>query len=405
MANMMDYLLWRGDLRFSDVPFNEVDNLILSELAFLDFSEILSSDPSEAMLLYDVADRYFLERGDHPPNFGFVVPKEILPLFRMAAESDRFREIRLCAYEKILDSDSESQFAAVTMLIPDGSMYLAFCGTDDTLVGWKEDFNMSFLPVVPAQSLAVRYLERVAELYPDRIRLGGHSKGGNLAIYAAAKSVSAVQTRILGVYNNDGPGFSREFLDSEGYAAVKGCVRTIVPQGSLVGMLLENDSEFTIVKSRASGIFQHDGFSWEVLGKEFVRVEDRTQESKVMDRAIRVWLAGISVSEREEFVESLYAVLKSAGAETLSELMENKEALLKIVRGCKPEHVEILQKVVVSLFRERQRIVKADKNERKQERLREKEAGEQGTGKKSPPVFVSPIRIQKGPPPPPPKTS
>jgi uncharacterized membrane protein len=245
MATLFDYLLWRGDLSFRASPFNEVDNLILAELSFVDFAEILPSDPSASMTLRDAAEIYF--SAERETQSALLVP-EAVPLLRAAAETERFSSLYLCGFERRTDAQCEAQFAAITFLLPDGEMFIAFRGTDDSLVGWKEDFNMAFLSVIPSQSSAMLYVDRMAATYPAyRIRIGGHSKGGNLAVYSAAKCASVHRERIIRVYNNDGPGFSRAFLDSEGYTAIKDRIHTILPETSVVGMLL------------VSGVFSQEG--------------------------------------------------------------------------------------------------------------------------------------------------
>ena len=185
MATLFDYLTWRGDLDLLAVPFNEVDNLILSELAFVDFGEILPADPSVSLPLKEATEIYF--SAERETQSALLVP-EAIPLLRAAAETARFSALRVCAFERRTDTHCEAQFAAVTFLLPGGEMFIAFRGTDDSLVGWKEDFNMAFLSVIPSQSSAMLYVDRMAAAYPAyRMRIGGHSKGGNLAVYSAAK--------------------------------------------------------------------------------------------------------------------------------------------------------------------------------------------------------------------------
>ena len=374
MANILEYLVWRGDLSLAVSPFNEVDNLILSELAFLDFDGILTEKVNETITLREVAERLSIYREEDLAESGVLIPKEIAPLFYRAAGSERFGSIALCGFESRIDIDSEMQFAAVAFLLGDGTIFVSYRGTDDTLIGWKEDFNMSFLSVVPAQRYAAHFLDKIASLYPSDLRLGGHSKGGNLAVYAAATAPIEMQKRILAVYNNDGPGFLREFLDSEGYGRIRDRVRTIVPQTSIVGMLLEHETSYTVVKSMQNGLFQHDGFSWEVLGTGFIVLDDRTSESKFVDRTLKAWVASIEPAEREEFVEALYKILSATSATTLSDLYADKEVLWRIFRSITPTQRSILQKTLRGLFYEGQRILRIDRDE---ERMRKRVLAEE----------------------------
>lgn len=365
MPNLLDYLDWRGDLSFSAVPFCEVDHLILSELAYADFRNVLPTVFSESVPLARVAELQREYRAEDTVETGVLLPGALRPFFYRAAESRRFGEILLTGFESDLDHESETQFAAFTARLGDGTVFVAYRGTDDTLVGWKEDFNMSFLPSIPAQRRAADYLARMAEVYPERIRVGGHSKGGNLAVYAAATVSSEVQRRILAVYNNDGPGFSRAFLDSEGYARIRDRVRTYLPQTSIVGMLLEHECASTVVRSSESGLFQHDGFSWEVLGDRFVRLEGVTDSSKLLDRTLKGWIADLDEAAREEFVETLYAILSSTRAETLSDIRADRNALPKILKGVTKEQRLVLQKTLRGLIYAGERVLREDRAEKR----------------------------------------
>ena len=364
MATLFDYLTWRGDLDLLAVPFNEVDNLILSELAFVDFGEILPADPSVSLPLKEAAEIYF--SAERETQSALLVP-EAIPLLRAAAETARFSALRVCAFERRTDTHCEAQFAAVTFLLPGGEMFIAFRGTDDSLVGWKEDFNMAFLSVIPSQSSAMLYVDRMAAAYPAyRIRIGGHSKGGNLAVYSAAKCATVHRERITCVYNNDGPGFSRAFLDSDGYTAIKDRILTILPETSVVGMLLEQEGPYTVIKSRQNGVFQHDAFSWEVEGPRFVRVEDRSGESKVLDRTFKAWIAAFTEDEREEFIDTVYQLISSATpAETLPELLLDREAPIKLLKNLTPERRDTISKMLRVLIREGRKAYKEERSQRK----------------------------------------
>ena len=372
MANILDYMQWRGDLSFSESPFCEVDNLILSELVFLDFTEAVPSGFSESVTLREAVSRLNTAREAAALTDAVLLPTEILPLAEKCAESRRFGEIGLCGFQSRTDTRCELQFAAVTFLLGDGTAFAAFRGTDDTLVGWKEDFNMTFLPVIPSQAIASRYLSSLASVYSLRLRTGGHSKGGNLAIYAAATLPTAVQGRVVEAYNNDGPGFSGVFLDSDGYRAIRDRVRIIVPDTSIVGMLLEHAGACTIVRSSKSGFRQHDGFSWEVRGNAFVTADDRTDESKFIDRTLKGWLTELNEADREAFVDAVYGVLSASSAETLSDIRTDKTARGRLLRGFTSERMRLIRRRLMDLIAAGQRVRRADRNEKREEKREEK---------------------------------
>ena len=218
-------------------------------------------------------------------------------------------------YRDLLVPEQETQFAAMTFLLDDGSMFLAFRGTDNTLVGWKEDFNMTFQQTIPAQRLALQYTRDVALEHFRPMYLGGHSKGGNLAVFAAARSSPMLQQRILGIYNHDGPGFTSYLMGDPGYLAMVPKIRTFIPQSSVIGMLLEHEEPYTIIKSNQIGIMQHDPYSWLVLGKDFIPVQAQTTDSRFLDRTFRNWLAGMSNQERNAFFDTVFDLLTIGGAE------------------------------------------------------------------------------------------
>ena len=252
-------------------------------------------------------------------------------------KSARYGSLLLSAYEDHTDEGTQKQFAAVTVHLDPEHIYVAFRGTDDTLVGWKENFNMSFLNAIPAQLDAVAYLERVAKAVPQaNIYVGGHSKGGNLAIYAAVYCNRAVKSRILHVYSNDGPGFRPQVIQSEEYKEMQERISKIVPQSSVVGRLLEHDERYIVISSRASGLWQHDGFSWEVGPYAFVPAPALTKESQVIDRSLRKWIGEMSAEQRQELTDALYSILTTTNAKTLTELTQDKYWLWRLISESDP---------------------------------------------------------------------
>lgn len=319
MADFFDYLSWRGDLPFDAVPPNPVDTLILSELSYIGFDGLVPGDFLHPVPL-KVAAEAFLALPDWESR---VRIKKDADLIAECARTERFGQLRLIFYRNELLPEQESQFAAVTWLLPGGAALVTFRGTDLTLTGWKEDFNMSFQTSVPAQEKALRYLEAFARVHPTMpIYLAGHSKGGNMAVYAAARCQPELQSRILSVHNHDGPGFQRAILAEPGYRSVLPKVRTFVPQSSVVGMLLEHEEPYTVVKSRQLSLLQHEPFSWEVLGGDFIRLEEINENSRFLDRTIKAWLADTSLQERNDFVDAVFELL------TLGQIDDLREVIL-----------------------------------------------------------------------------
>lgn len=288
MANIMDYLDWRGDLPLTVSPFNEVDGLILAELSFINFEGIVPPpELGRGVPLRDAAGTYFARHNGQEIDMGVLVPGRIPDLMCRMAHSVRFGGMLLNGYCELMDDAREQQFAALTVELGDGSIYLSYRGTDDTIVGWKEDLNMGYLEVIPSQTRALEYLGRMTRQYPDaKLRIGGHSKGGNLSVYAAVKAPAAVQDRIVRVYNNDGPGFAKPLVGTPEHTRVADRILTVVPQSSVVGQLLEHEQNVEIVRSDAEGMLQHDGFSWQVVGDHFIHLDGFSREGKVIDETL-----------------------------------------------------------------------------------------------------------------------
>ena len=260
--------------------------------------------------------------------------------------------MKLTALVSHIDAEREKQFAAITVKPGDGSVFVAFRGTDDTIVGWKEDFNMSFMTAIPSQIEAAEYLDRVAKKVYGKLRVGGHSKGGNLAVYAASNCSKRTRNRILTVYNYDAPGFSKEFFEGEGYIEISDRIRSLVPQSSIVGMLLENDGRFSVVKSTETGIMQHNAFSWEVLGTEFVKLDELTKESRDMTVVMHEWLSKMDMEERKKFVDAIYDILVATKATTVTELSDDKYSILRSLKNTDKDTRKMVLKTFGLLFGE-----------------------------------------------------
>lgn len=332
-GGIYDYLNWRGDLSFENVPPCEVDNLIFSMISYVDFSGVVDPEVPEGekkpIALLTATKRYLKLQSGVIRNIGLIIPKEIFTLLVRASKSPRFGLCRPICYVNRICDEEQKQFCAVSFLLPGGDTFVSFRGTDDTLVGWKENFNMSFMHPVPAQREAVEYLEYVAAHTEGRLYVGGHSKGGNLAVYASVKASESVRERIVAVYNNDGPGFDGEFIHGEDYLQMSERIRTLVPQSSVVGMLLEHEERYTVVKSNTTGLLQHNGLTWAVMGGSFIKLDSVDEESKLIDRSLKLWLEEMSREERERFVDELYEAMLSTNAKTLTELNADKRKLIK----------------------------------------------------------------------------
>ncbi len=332
MANLFDYIAWRGDLPMEKIGFQEVDGMILARLAYARFEDAAPLLRGGTPL--GEAARVLAEKQED-------LTADDAALLRALAQSRRFSALRLLSCENHFDAASQTQFSAITVGLPENACYIAFRGTDSTLVGWKENFNMTFLSPVPAQREAVRYLTAAAQ-NASRLILGGHSKGGNLAIYAAAFCELPVQERIDAIYNYDGPGFAPCVLGTEGYRRVLPRVHSFVPQSSIIGMLLEHEENISVVHSdRANGLRQHDLYSWEILPSGFSCLAEVTSRSRFIDATVSTWLAALEDTQRKRVIDTIYQALEQADVHTLQELSANwftaAKLVIKTVRSCDEE--------------------------------------------------------------------
>jgi len=368
MNTIIDYLDWRGDLSFNQDPLNEVDNLIFSVLSYSDFSGVVPGlDKPGSVTLQEAADRIGPAPHEVTTNLTRSFFAALPLLLEKCAQTERFANLQLSHYIDRIEFAKAEQFSAVVFSLDEQLHFIAFSGTDDTLAGWKEDLEMSFREAVPAQRDATRYAQAVMANLSGDFYLGGHSKGGNLAVYAAAHLTPEEQQRIIAVYNNDGPGFLANIIEKEGYQRVIHKVTTFIPQSSVAGILLEHEEKFQIIRSNETGLMQHNAFSWEVLGKHFVYEQELSKSSLVLSQAIRAWLNNISLEERSQFVEALFKVIDATGAKTLSELSEDKlataRAMITTFTQMEEETQTILKKVVESFFAESQKILRSSLGE------------------------------------------
>ena len=359
-GNIIDYVRTRTG-SFDERPFNDVDALVLASLAYQTMPDVvptladwerrygtttarwrtLMSDPKTALrhplnslralrqpdfpatTLADAAADLHPQDFDHNAGYtGLADPKLTEALFAAMARNPRFSSIHVGAVDERFSREHQTQFAAMTLLLPDGTLVVSFRGTDTSFVGWKEDFNMAFQYPVPAQQLAADYVTRVARLWQGDLVLLGHSKGGNLAVYAALQAGDDVLPRIRRVYSLDGPGFPADVVAGDRYRAVADRIVKIIPDSSIVGMILDSPEHCVVVKSNEYGPMQHLAFSWQVDRDRFVTVPEVSATSREFKRSLDRMLAGMTPDQCERVVDALFKVLAASDEHGLIGLME-----------------------------------------------------------------------------------
>ncbi len=367
MANILDYLDWRRDIPFSTDPFNELDGLILAEFGYTPLEGVVPGNFTLRISLREAWEHY--DPVLVADKLKIITFDQDNALFEKLAKSRRFGNMLLTGYTTRLDSQSQTQFSALTCLLEDHTTYVVFRGTDGTLVGWKEDMNLSYMQQTGSQSDALEYLNRNFCLHPRKIRVGGHSKGGNLSVYAAAFCDPAVRNRIISVQSYDGPGFREEIVDTAEYRAMLPKLSSYIPESSVIGLLLNNPAEHTIVKSTAAGIMQHVAFSWEVLCNRFVETEELSRSGNLFNKALTNWISQFEDEERRQLIESVFGVLEASEVDTFREINQSKRtsypAMIRAIRNLTPEQQSLLKNALVRIARSGREAVLNDTSDQK----------------------------------------
>lgn len=351
MGNIMDYISWRGDLSFEQSQFNEVDNLILACFSYVNLDGISAVTKQKGIGLKKLTKEFMklhtMKELEADKSFIRLAPFMMMEM----AKSVRFGKCVVRNYVNDIVTEAEQQFAAMEIVLEDGTSYVSFRGTDDTIIGWKEDFNLS-TGVVPAQKRAIEYLQKISEHTDGMLRVGGHSKGGNLAIYGSVMCKSAHE-KILEIYSNDGPGFSREFQELPETKEMMPKIIRIIPEYSIIGTLLEHEKEPVIVASSSKGLLQHDAFSWEVQGPALVRRDSLNKTALRFIEILHKWIDGMDTEQKRLLIEDLFATLQASGYENLSEVqsggLKSLAAMVKRVEKFAPESRGMMQELLTAI--------------------------------------------------------
>ena len=351
---LLDYLQWRNDVPLSVSPFNEVDNVIFSYLSYIDFRDLKEDwkgffDLKD--LFRDFCEKHSLEEIETTGEFTERAPL----LLKEMMEGERFSATKVGYYAEDFDKDKVKQFAALVFLLPDGRNYISFRGTDKTITGWKEDFLMSCQSETAGAKEAVEYFNKIAPVLEGELILGGHSKGGNFAMYAAAFCEAEYKERIVQVYNNDGPGFREEIIQSPEFQEILPKILTFAPQSSIIGQLLSNPAEQHVIHSTAKGILQHDAMTWEAEKDSLVSSE-LDELSEYTKTTLGSWLESMDDETRESLCTTAFSLIESTKSETFIEfsgnLMKNMETIWKemgkLPEDKKKEIMNALSKLIES---------------------------------------------------------
>lgn len=330
MSHIVSYVKRQRENTFADVPFNEVDALVLSQFIYLKLDGLIptTSEKKEDIYFYELANNLDYEKVFMDERYR----KDNTELFEAMAESKRFRRMRMNYFSDITSVLAETQFSAMTVFLEDGPAVVIYRGTDETMVGWKEDFNMSFKEPVTGQSLSALYLQQVSQLFEGDFLVTGHSKGGNFAVYASMNVKDEIQNRIEKVYSFDSPGFRPEILESVDFNKIKDRIVKYLPHSSIFGMLLQSKESYQVVECFSIGVLQHNPYNWQVSGNEFKKVDKLDRGSVFINETYNEWLYGLSDEELHAYSEIWYKVMQDANITTMLQFTkEPGKALISLI--------------------------------------------------------------------------
>ena len=355
MKNMLDYIKEFGHVSFEERAFSEIDALVLTELEYLPLEKVVPSDENgeNFVTVKEIAEYMQEHKQELFDENPMMITQERHEVSQVIADAPRFQSLKFFGVVSVWDKDTTKQFAAVTVEVEPSVRLVVFRGTDETLIGWKEDFLMTYSPLVAAQTDAKEYLAKQASLFDGDLMVSGHSKGGNLAIYAAATQEEDVQLRIVDIFCFDSPGLYRSVLETKGYQNIVPLAMRYIPQDSLVGLMLESEVPYVIVKSNATGAMQHSAMTWEIEDGQFIKMEKLTKNSQLNDQTFKKWTESVSDEELELFWNVFFGLLFSVGIDTVNDLygqfMHYVQEFLKAAGDMDEEKRELLTRIALLL--------------------------------------------------------
>lgn len=352
MGTILDYLREYGDYTLEEKPFSDVDSLVLCQFAYLKFEGMVPGPEEEKAA---VSVREIAEHKDYDHLYADErYRKDNTALFQGVYKSRRFGNMKLWNYVNQIELDQETQFSAIVCGLSGGITYVAFRGTDESIVGWKEDLNLAFSEPVPGQTLSVCYLEKAAQTIQGSFYVGGHSKGGNLAVYAAMNCAAPVRERIARIYDHDGPGFRPEVRKKGAYEEIAGRIDKTVPRSSLVGMLLYTEENYKVVESKTIGLAQHNPYTWLIKDDSFKIVDEIRAGRRFMDQALNEWILSLDQEQMHTFVDTFYRVVQASETDNLIDFTANwLKSIHKIGAALKEvdsETAEVIVQIMRALF-------------------------------------------------------
>lgn len=364
MGNLITYVQQYEAQTFKDKLLTDIDILVLTEIAYLPFDEIVpaSFEVKAAISLNQLGKEFETIKEKEHENNPFMITKERIQLLDVVSKSQRYKDIKVFGFMNDIDDERTKQFAAVCYQWEEENRWIIFRGTDESLTGWKEDFMMTYSDLIPAQTDAIEYLKKQAETFSGILNVSGHSKGGNLSLYASTMQEETVQDRIKQIYCWDAPGVHRSILNTEGYQRVVSKAKRYIPQDSIVGLMLESQVPYHIIESQGSGISQHSALMWNIEEDHFVELTELTKNSQLTDQTFKQWTEVVSDEDLKLFFDTFFELIFEMGVETVNDVYYNfrmyMQKFFEKTYQMDPEKREVLLRVGHLLFQIRYEIWK-----------------------------------------------
>ena len=345
MATIKEYLRYYKGLSFKECCFNINDVLLFTELSYIDWHNIVS-ESNDKISLRDAFDKYQKTKDVYLSTFMKGNIQNVKDIYT----STRYKDIYLSNYREYVDD--EKQFGAITIHFDD-KIFVSYKGTNGTVVGWKEDFTLGYEFPIISQVYAIDYLNEVAKEFDNKIFVGGHSKGGNLAVYALANSDDFIKRRIVKAYSHDGPGFLEEVLKSDSFQSISNKIDKTVPKSSMIGMFLQQHENYRVVSSNSFSVWQHNPFSWTIKDNEFEYIDDLTNDAKYFNHTLNEWVASLTNEERERLVDILFSLIDDDVDKT-DEIFKNWQTTipnaLKVISNTDEQTKNFVKDIVKEFF-------------------------------------------------------
>ena len=342
--NIIDYIKKNKDKTFDELPFTEIDNLIYSLLTYVDFTDIVPAFKNGKITLKDAA----LKIKDKKKEYRGIFIGNTFKMLQIMKDTKRYQDTLLYNYMKVVNTDM--QFGAITMKLPDKSIYISFAGTDSSIIGWEEDFKMSYLYPGASQKYASIYLNKAVSLLDKKVRVGGHSKGGNLSICAVMNAHFWIRKKVIKITNFDGPGFLKKEIESKAYKKVETKINMYVPKESIIGMLFYSIPDYIVVKAKGINIFQHDAFNWQCKNTEFIR-DTQNKRSKNLQKKLTKKLEELPIEEKVNLVKKIFTIFKNIHIKDTKEIkLKEIFKLIKEFKKLDKETQNLLAELLIIIF-------------------------------------------------------